>query len=84
MIIALWFLGGLVIVAAISWGAMHLLNARSVKVKPLDPEHLPKDWESVMPREKKVEAKTTKSTQPSFRKVGVKQSSTNRGFKNLN
>ena len=81
--IVLWFLGGLAVVAAISWGAMYLLKAKSVKDVPMDAEHLPKDWESVMPREKKTQTKTPKGNEPSFRKIGVKQNSTSRGSKNL-
>jgi len=70
----LWFLGGLVLVAAISLGAAYLFRAKSRNEKPLNPEHLPKDWESVMPKEKRVKS-VRKDTGPSFRKVGVRSGS---------
>lgn len=80
----LWFVGGLVLVAAISLGAAYLFRARSRSERPLKPEHLPQDWESVMPKEKRSSKKSvSKSTEPSFRRVGVKSSSINRIFMRL-
>ena len=77
----LWFLGGLVLVGAISLGAAYLFRKKSRNEMPLNPEHLPKDWESVMPKEKRRSKRSfSKSTEPSFKKVGVKSSSRNRGF----
>ncbi len=70
---ALWFLGGLALVAAISYGAAYLFRLKSKNEEPLNPEHLPKDWESVMPKEKRAKP-VPKDTGPSFMKVGVKSS----------
>ncbi len=84
MNVVLWFLGGLVLVAAISLGAAYLFRAKSRNEKPLHPDNLPKDWESVMPKERRnLNRPVSKSSEPSFRKIGVKSNSNTRGFKKL-
>lgn len=76
MSFALWFVGGLVLVAAISYGAFYLYRLKSEREVPLPPERLPKDWDSVMPRDKNRQQKQARQdTEPSFRKVGVKRGS---------
>jgi hypothetical protein len=76
MVIVLWFIGGLILAAAISYGAMQWYRVHSEKEEPLPAEKLPKDWDSVMPRAKpKDERKSAPGSEPSFRKVGVRKGS---------
>jgi len=77
MIALLWFLGGLILAGAVSAAILYWYKEKSKREQPLPPESLPKDWASVMPREKAVPKKTDKQ-EPSFRKVGVKIGSNGR------
>ena len=78
MALVLWFIAGLLLAAAISYGVVHLYRLRSSKEAPLPPDKLPKDWDSVMPREKpKEQRKAGTASEPSFRKVGVKKGTGN-------
>lgn len=72
MQVILWFIIGLALAAAISLGAVHLYRVKMEKEHPLPPENLPKDWDSVMPREKKRAAPKSQSGPPSFMRVGGK------------
>ena len=83
MKIVLWFILGLVATAAISVGALRLFNWRADKERPLPPEKLPKDWDSVMPSEKPRPRPKSAGAERSFRKVGTRGRSTggSRGFK---
>jgi hypothetical protein len=85
MNIVLWFLLGLIVAAGISAGALHLFRLRSKSEGPLPAENLPKDWESVMPREKSNSRKPeSKRDEPSFKKVGhSKSDSGSRGQRKL-
>lgn len=61
---------------AISYGVLHLYRLKREREEPLPPERLPKEWDSVMPREnKRSKNKSRADTEPAFRKVGVKRSS---------
>lgn len=84
MTVLLWFLGGLILAAAFSAGVVYWYKERSKREQPLPPETLPKDWASVMPREKaKSTKKEAKSDPYSFRKVGVKVGSNGRSASKL-
>ena len=76
MTVAIWFTMGVILAAGISYAVVHFYRVRSEKEEPLPPEHLPADWDAVMPRSKpKGEQKAVKGSEPSFRTVGVKKGS---------
>ena len=73
MNVILWFIGGLILAAAISVAAFHLFNLKKRNEQPLPPEMLPTDWDAVMPREKRKNQKGASGNgYAAFSRVGSK------------
>ena len=79
MKIALWFVGGFVLAAAVVAGALYLYKLKASNHKSLPPESLPKSWDSLMPSDGKAKTpilsrRSTRNSKP-FMKTGSTKSS---------